>query len=76
MNARIEMARVDLTGEATGIAGFELTDGRGAGTSWLWAAGAQYAINSYIRASVSYDSRAPSEAPALHTIRMQVSALF
>jgi hypothetical protein len=76
MTARIEMARVDLTGEATGIAGFELTDGRGTGTSWLWAAGAQYAINRYIRASVSYDGRAPSEAPTLHTLRMQVSALF
>ena len=76
VTTRLEVARVDLTGEASGIAGFELTDGRGTGTSWLWAATAQYAINRYIRASFSYDGRAPSEAPTLHTLRMQVSAIF
>lgn len=76
MSARLEVASIDLSGDATGIAQFELTDGRGPGTSWLWALGLQYAINRYIRASFSYDGRAPADAPALHTLRMQVSAVF
>ncbi len=73
---RVEVANVTLDGEASGIAQFELTDGRGTGSSWLWSAGAQYAVNRYIRASFSYDGRAPAAAPTLHTLRMQVSAIF
>ncbi len=74
--ARLELADISLDGTADGFAQFELTDGRGPGTSTLWAVGAQYAINQYIRADLSYDGRAPANAPALHTIRMQVTAIF
>lgn len=73
---RFEVANIRLDGSADGFAQFELTDGRGPGTSTLWAAGAQYAINQYIRADLSYDGRAPANAPALHTLRMQVTAIF
>jgi hypothetical protein len=76
LTGRLEVASVTLSGEATGVAQFELTDGRGTGTSWLWSAGTQYAINRYIRANFAYDGRAPSNAPTLHTLRMQVSAIF
>jgi hypothetical protein len=76
VTGRAEVAHVQLAGEAVGLAEFELTDGRGPGTSYLWSLGAQYVINRYLRSTVSYDGRAPSAAPVLHTLRMQLSAIF
>ncbi len=76
VTGRIEVADVTLKGDADGFAQFELTDGRGAGRSFLWSASARYAINQFIRATLSYDGRSPADAPTLHTVRMQVSAIF
>ncbi|MBT8399078.1 MAG: hypothetical protein KJO98_01265 [Rhodothermia bacterium] len=76
VTGRVEVADVTLQGEADGFAQFELTDGRGAGRSFLWSASARYAINQFIRATLSYDGRSPAAAPTLHTVRMQVSAIF
>ena len=76
---RAEVAHVQLEqpdGRAVGLAQYELTEGRGPGTSFLWGLNGQYAINSYLRATFSYDGRAPAEAPTLHTVRVQLSALF
>ena len=77
LSARAERADVRLdAGTATGLASFELTDGRGPGISYLWGGTAQYAINEFLRASAFYDGRLPSGAPAVHTVRAQVSAVF
>jgi predicted porin len=73
---RGEVANVDLTGEAVGLARFELTDGRGAGTSYLWGVDGQYQINDYLRATVAYDGRAPADAPTVNTFRINLSAQF
>jgi hypothetical protein len=73
---RFEIADVALEGAATGLAAFELTDGRGAGRSTLWSLTGEYAFNSYLRGSVAYDGRAPAGAPVIHTMRMQLSAAF
>ena len=73
---RGETAHVALDGAAAGLARFELTDGRGPGTSFLWSLRGQYTLNEYLRASVSYDGRAPSGAPIIHTMQLQLSALF
>ena len=73
---RLETASVALTGQASGLASFELTDGRGAGRSYLWNATGEYLISRYLRASLSYDGRSPASAPTLHTVRMQLSATF
>ncbi|MEM8559270.1 MAG: hypothetical protein AAGG50_15720 [Bacteroidota bacterium] len=59
----------------TGLAAFELADGRGAGTSYLRGRTLQCTINAFLRAS-AYDGRAPAEALTLHTVRMQVTAVF
>ena len=59
-----------------GLTLYELTEGRGAGTSYLWGASGQYLINSVLRASFFYDARAPQGAPTIHTVRMQLSAVF
>jgi len=71
-----EVARVDLTGSAVGRAQFQLTDGRGPGRSMLWGLQGRYVITNNLRASVSYDGRAPSNADIIHTVRAKVSATF
>jgi hypothetical protein len=80
VTGRFEVASIDLdesAGESpVGLAQFELTDGRGPGTSYLWALIGQYTINRYLRATFQYDGRTPSEGPTLHTLRMQLSAVF
>ncbi len=73
---RIERATVSLDGEAVGLAAYELTDGRGPGTSYLWNVFGQYRISSLVNATLTYDGRAPSDAPVIHTVRMQVSVVF
>ena len=74
--ARLEVADIRMVGEASGLAEFELTDGRGAGRSTLWSVTGEYAFNQYLRGSVAYDGRAPANAPVIHTMRMQLSAVF
>ncbi len=75
-SANVEVARVDLSGAAVGQAQFELTDGRGPGTSMLWGLQGQYAFSGNLRASVNYDGRIPATTEPIHTVRVQVSASF
>ena len=75
--ARAEWASVDVRGAAgAGLLSYELTEGRGAGTSYLWGATLDYTLTRYLRASAFYDGRAPASARAVHTFRMQLSASF
>ncbi|MFB6271285.1 MAG: hypothetical protein ABEL51_00165 [Salinibacter sp.] len=76
LSANVELAHVDLNGTAVGRAQFELTDGRGPGTSLLWGMRGQYNITDNLRATVNYDGRAPSTTDPIHTVRVQVSASF
>jgi hypothetical protein len=76
LNANAEVARVNLSGTAVGRAQFELTDGRGPGTSVLWGLQGQYAFTDNLRATVNYDGRAPATTESVHTVRVQVSASF
>ncbi|MEX1055280.1 MAG: hypothetical protein WED81_04590, partial [Rhodothermales bacterium] len=74
--ARFEVARVNMEGLAVGLAQYELTDGRGPGTSYLWSLRGQYALNEFLRATFSYDGRAPSGTSPIHTLQVQLSAVF
>lgn len=76
LTANAEVARVDLVGTAVGRAQFELTDGRGPGTSVLWGLQGRYALTDNLRATLSYDGRAPAMTDPIHTVRVQVSASF
>ncbi len=76
LTGRLEAARVTLAGDAVGLANFELTDGRGAGTSYLWNLSGWYQLSRLLRATFSYNGRAPADAPVLHTVRVQLSAVF
>jgi hypothetical protein len=76
LTGNAEVAQVDLTGQAVGLAQFQLTDGRGPGTSMLWGLQGRYVITNNLRASLSYDGRAPANAPVIHTVRAKLSATF
>lgn len=77
VSGRLEIAEVAIDGDAgVGLAQFELTDGRGPGTSYLWLISGRYQLNSFLTASFSYDGRLPSTGQAFHTVRMQMSAQF
>ncbi len=75
--ARLEFASVSLSGDpVTGLAEFELTDGRGPGNSALWGVTAQWSLSSSLRATVAYDGRAPAGRRTVHAGRVQMTALF
>jgi hypothetical protein len=72
-----ERADVRVDGPlAVGQAGFELTERRGEGVSYLWSAGGQYALNQFLRATLNYEGRAPAATPTIHNVRVQLSAVF
>lgn len=75
-NGQIEFSNIRLNGSAEGLAGYELTDGRGAGRNWLWGSSLQYNVSRLLRASVYYDGRTASDAPTLHNVRAQINATF
>jgi hypothetical protein len=76
LTGNVEVAQVDLSGSAVGIAQFQLTDGRGPGRSALWGLQGRYVITDYLRGSVQYDGRSPANAPVIHTVRAKLSATF
>ena len=76
VSVRLELAEARVRGNATGIAAWEMTDGRGAGRSMLWGATVQWSVSRVLRATLAYDGRAPATGPAIHTGRLEVSAIF
>ncbi len=77
LDARAEVASVRLRGSGgSGLALFELTEGRGPGVSALWGVTAQIGLTERLRGTVVYDARAPSGAPVVQTVRVQLSAVF
>ncbi len=79
VTARLEHARVTLrSGSAgaasAGLVGFQLTEGRGGGASWLWRTGLQAELSDRLSARLTYDGRAPSSGRTIHTGRFQLTA--
>ena len=77
VTARLEGASITVDGAVpAGMAYYELTDGRGKGTSFLWSVTAWYQLTSTLRANLAYHGRSPEGTPVIHTVRMQLSAAF
>jgi len=78
LTGRFEVASVTVESDekTVGLANFELTDGRGEGTSFLWTLTGWYQLSRLLRATLAYNGRSPSDAPTLHTVRVQLSAVF
>lgn len=76
LTTRLEASVIRLDSDARGLTAFELTDGRGGGTSWLWNAGLRWLVNENLTATLVYDGRAPDSSPVIHTARFQLRAQF
>lgn len=76
LNARFAPAWVHVEGDARGLAEYELTGGRGAGRSIRWHVRAGYQISEQLEATARYDGRSSAAAPTVHTLRMQLRAVF
>lgn len=77
VTARAEFSAITLRGSSgTGLALFELTDGRGAGVSGLGGVQATLGLSESIRATLTYDLRVPAESALVQTVRASVSATF
>lgn len=77
LTLRAERSDVRLRGGAgTGLALFELTEGRGAGVAYLWGASGEIGLSQRLRATFTYDARLPSGVPLIQTVRMQLQAVF
>ena len=63
-------------GTPLGLQLFELTEGRGAGTSWMWHLHLDLQLTEIISATLRYDGRSPTGRPVIHTGRFQLSARF
>ena len=76
MTGTLEVAQVDVEGDARGLAQYQLTDGRGPGTSLLWGVQGRYIVSESLEANLSYDGRAPSNADPIHTVRVKLTTSF
>lgn len=77
VTGRAELSFVDLSGgEGTGLSLYELTDGRGPGTSGLGGVQAVVALTESVRATLTYDGRLPATSRLVQTVRASVSAVF
>jgi len=76
VRAGIERSSVVVEGELSGLQSFEMTDGRGRGTSWLWQTALEANLTDVVRATFGYSGRAPSVGDVIHTGRVQLSARF
>jgi len=74
--AGLERSSVIVEGELSGLQSFEMTDGRGRGTSWLWHTTLETNLTDVVRATFGYSGRAPSVGNVIHTGRVQLSARF
>jgi len=63
-------------GTPQGLQLFELTEGRGAGTSWMWHVHLDVQLTEIVSATLRYDGRRPTGLPVIHTGRFQLSARF
>ncbi|MDE2834270.1 MAG: hypothetical protein OXM02_07085 [Bacteroidota bacterium] len=77
-SARMEWAAVTVADgtPSSGLAYYELTDGRGEGPSMLWRFNAWLQITRILRATFTYTGHLPHQAPPVHTARMQLGAVF
>lgn len=73
---RIEFRSNRLTGTTSSLGEFEMTEGAGLGSTFLWSAGLSWRVSEFIRATVNYDGRTITDRPAVQTLRVVFTAVF
>ncbi len=73
----IEIERDELTANTTeNVIPFEITEGNQIGKNYFLRINFDYRISSYLQSTLSYDGRALSGSPIVHTARAEVRAYF
>ncbi|MEX0720414.1 MAG: hypothetical protein WD059_07080 [Balneolaceae bacterium] len=75
-NLRVELRRTLVNGSSSTYGSYELTEGTGEGTNLIWSLNSTYRISNLIRFSLDYDGRTVENLPAIHTIKLVMSAVF
>lgn len=75
-NIRMELRKTTLNGSSSSYGNYELTEGTGEGTNLIWSLTSNYRFNNLIRFSLNYDGRTVTDRPALHTVKLVMSAIF
>lgn len=75
-SGRLQFKRVELEGTSTALGNFELTEGAGAGSNWIWSLQATYQNSQWVQSSLNYDGRTVTKLPTIHTLRFIIRALF
>lgn len=75
-NMRLELRRTIVNGNPTTYGSYELTEGTGEGTNLIWSLNSTYRVSNLIRFSLNYDGRTVENLPAIHTIKLVMSAIF
>ena len=72
----VEHSNIRLSGPARGLQEYQLTEGRGAGSAWLWQVSINARLTDVLTATAGYDGRDPSSGKTIHTGRIQFAAKF
>ncbi|MEX0723522.1 MAG: hypothetical protein WD053_06585 [Gracilimonas sp.] len=75
-NFRMEIRNTTLSGNSSSYGNYELTEGTGEGVNYIWSVNSNYRLNNLIRFSFNYDGRTVRDRPAIHTIKLVMSATF
>ncbi len=75
-NLRLELRSTQVEGTSTSYGSYELTEGTGEGKNLIWSLNSTYRASNLIRLSFTYDGRTVTNRPAIHTIKLVMSAIF
>lgn len=72
----LELRNTTLDGNSSVYGRYELTEGTGEGTNLIWSVNSSYRASNLLRLSFNYDGRTVKNRPAIHTIKLVLSATF
>jgi hypothetical protein len=75
-NLRLEFRDTKVEGNSSSYGAYELTEGTGVGRNVIWALNTTYRASNLVRFSFNYDGRTVTDRPAIHTIKLVMSATF
>lgn len=75
-NLRLELRSTTVEGNSSSYGNYELTEGTGEGRNLIWSLNSTYRASNLIRLSFTYDGRTVTNRPAIHTIKLVMSATF
>ncbi|MAO65034.1 MAG: hypothetical protein CL666_08535 [Balneola sp.] len=73
-NLRLEFRNTVIEGSSSTYGNYELSEGTGEGKNLLWSLRSSYRLSNLIRFSLDYDGRTVQDRPAIHTIKLVMSA--